>query len=144
MASDLEVRRKDVRVGDTVLIEKAGEVIPQVVKVIESKRPAGAKPFRLPRRCPVCASAVLREERRRSSLVRAFMGEPLLVLLEQQRGALPSGLEAEVINAIGETRQRGGAVLWLTRDAALFRNQRIPASQRLRLFAGRLQSLEAA
>lgn len=103
-----------------------------------------ARRFGLPGVPDELPSAVPREERRRSSLVRAFMSEPLLVLLEQQRGALPSGLEAEVINAVSETRQRGGAVLWLTRDAALFRNQHIPASQRLRLFAGRLQSLEAA
>ena len=57
-----EVKRKDVREGDTVLIEKAGEIIPQVVKVIESARPAGAKPFRMPKRCPVCGSAAVREE----------------------------------------------------------------------------------
>jgi DNA ligase (NAD+) len=57
-----EVRRKDVRVGDAVLIEKAGEIIPQVVKVIEEKRPRGARPFRFPDRCPVCGSAVSRQE----------------------------------------------------------------------------------
>jgi DNA ligase (NAD+) len=57
-----EVQRKDVRVGDTVLVEKAGEIIPQVVKVIEGKRPRGSRPFEMPRSCPVCGSAVLKEE----------------------------------------------------------------------------------
>jgi DNA ligase (NAD+) len=57
-----EVARKDVRVGDTVLIEKAGEIIPQVIKVISSKRPKGSRRFRLPERCPVCDSAAVREE----------------------------------------------------------------------------------
>jgi DNA ligase (NAD+) len=55
-----EVRRKDVRVGDTVLIERAGDVIPQVVQVIRSKRPPGARPFRFPRRCPACGGAAVR------------------------------------------------------------------------------------
>ncbi len=57
-----EVRRKDVRVGDTVFIEKAGEVIPRVVSVVFPKRPQGAVPFAMPARCPVCGSAVVREE----------------------------------------------------------------------------------
>ncbi len=57
-----EVRRKDVRVGDTVFIEKAGEIIPQVVSVVLTKRPRDSRPFEMPRRCPVCGSAVAREE----------------------------------------------------------------------------------
>jgi DNA ligase (NAD+) len=57
-----DVQRKDVRVGDTVLIEKAGEIIPQVVKVIESERSPGSRKFKMPERCPVCDSAALREE----------------------------------------------------------------------------------
>jgi DNA ligase (NAD+) len=57
-----EVKRKDVRVGDTVLIEKAGEIIPQVIKVIEAKRPKGTKAFVMPSKCPSCGSAVVREE----------------------------------------------------------------------------------
>lgn len=55
-----EVRRKDVRVGDTVVLEKAGEVIPQVVGVVLSERPATAVPFELPRACPVCRTPVVR------------------------------------------------------------------------------------
>jgi DNA ligase (NAD+) len=57
-----EVARKDVRVGDTVLVEKAGEIIPQVVKVVESKRRRGARRFKMPQACPVCESAAVREE----------------------------------------------------------------------------------
>lgn len=57
-----EVERLDVRVGDTVIIRRAGDVIPQVVKVVEEKRPAGAKQIELPDGCPVCDSHVERVE----------------------------------------------------------------------------------
>jgi DNA ligase (NAD+) len=57
-----EIERKDVRVGDRVLVEKAGEVIPRVVRVVTSARPAGTEPFRMPGSCPECGSAVVREE----------------------------------------------------------------------------------
>jgi len=56
-----EIKRKDVRVGDTVVIQRAGDVIPQVVSVIEKKRPKGAKPFKFPKKCPVCDSHAVRE-----------------------------------------------------------------------------------
>ncbi len=55
-----EVRRKDVRAGDTVVVRRAGDVIPEVVRVDQSKRLPGAASFILPQRCPVCASAVRR------------------------------------------------------------------------------------
>ena len=57
-----EIRRKDVRVGDTVLIERAGDVIPYVVQVIAARRPSGAAPFRFPERCPACDGAATRPE----------------------------------------------------------------------------------
>ncbi len=57
-----EVHRKDVRVGDTVVVHKAGDVIPEVVGPVLSLRPAGAVPFRMPERCPSCGSAVVHEE----------------------------------------------------------------------------------
>jgi DNA ligase (NAD+) len=57
-----EVNRKDVRIGDTVIVRRAGDVIPEVVSVIKSLRPKGAKKVRLPARCPVCDSTVVREE----------------------------------------------------------------------------------
>ena len=57
-----EVRRKDVRVGDTVLIERAGDVIPYVVQVVASKRPPEAVPFTFPERCPACGGVAFRPE----------------------------------------------------------------------------------
>ncbi len=57
-----EVRRKDVRVGDTVIIRRAGDVIPEVVSVIAERRPARTRVFHLPAQCPVCGSAVVRLE----------------------------------------------------------------------------------
>ncbi len=57
-----ELRRKDVRVGDTVIVRRAGDVIPEVVSVITNRRPDGTKRRGLPKKCPVCASAVTREE----------------------------------------------------------------------------------
>ncbi len=57
-----EVQRKDIRIGDTVLIERAGDVIPRVVMVIRERRTGQQKAVLLPERCPACDSAVLREE----------------------------------------------------------------------------------
>ena len=55
-----EVRRKDVHVGDTVIVRRAGDVIPEVVRVLLDKRPRGAKAFVMPTGCPECGSAVVR------------------------------------------------------------------------------------
>jgi DNA ligase (NAD+) len=57
-----ELRRKDVRVGDVVLIQRAGDVIPQVVAVLKERRTGAERPVREPQRCPACGSRVLREE----------------------------------------------------------------------------------
>jgi DNA ligase (NAD+) len=57
-----ELRRKDVRIGDTVIIRRAGDVIPEVVRVIPEKRPAKSSPVRLPQKCPACGSRVEREQ----------------------------------------------------------------------------------
>jgi DNA ligase (NAD+) len=57
-----EIARKDVRIGDTVNIQRAGDVIPQVLSVVLDKRPANAKPYKFPDRCPVCGSHAVREE----------------------------------------------------------------------------------
>ncbi len=60
-----EIKRKDIRIGDTVVIEKAGEVIPAVISVVESKRPAEAKPFdffqHVHGKCPVCGGSISRD-----------------------------------------------------------------------------------
>ncbi len=57
-----QVARLDARVGDTVIVRRAGDVIPEVVRVIESERPAGTVPWTMPTHCPVCNSALVREE----------------------------------------------------------------------------------
>ena len=57
-----EARRKDVRVGDTVIVRRAGDVIPEVVAVLPEKRPEGALVFTMPQVCPVCGSTAVREE----------------------------------------------------------------------------------
>ncbi|OOG64427.1 DNA ligase (NAD(+)) LigA [Rhodanobacter sp. B04] len=57
-----QIARLDVRVGDTVIVRRAGDVIPEVVRVIEDQRPAGTVPWTMPTHCPVCGSALIREE----------------------------------------------------------------------------------
>jgi DNA ligase (NAD+) len=57
-----EIIRKDIREGDTVIVQRAGDVIPQVVAVVPEKRPPGSAPFRFPDRCPECASLAVREQ----------------------------------------------------------------------------------
>ena len=56
------IAEKDIRIGDTVLVQKAGEIIPEVVSVVREKRPEGAEPYHLPDHCPVCGAAVARDE----------------------------------------------------------------------------------
>jgi DNA ligase (NAD+) len=55
-----EIRRKDVRVGDTVVVRRAGDVIPEIVRVLTERRPARTRQFTMPSRCPECGSAVVR------------------------------------------------------------------------------------
>ncbi len=57
-----EARRKDVRVGDTVIVRRAGDVIPEVVAVLPDRRPPGTQVFTMPATCPICGSAAVREE----------------------------------------------------------------------------------
>src|SRR5262249_20246582 len=56
-----DLSRKDVRVGDTVVVATAGDITPRVVRVVLEKRPADAQPFRMPTHCPVCGDPVVRE-----------------------------------------------------------------------------------
>ena len=56
------IAEKDIRVGDTVIVQKAGEIIPEIVEVVRDKRPQGAVPYTLPDTCPVCGAPVVRDE----------------------------------------------------------------------------------
>jgi DNA ligase (NAD+) len=60
--NESELRRKDVRIGDTVVVRRAGDVIPEVVSVRTELRPAGVPLFQFPEKCPVCGSAVVKNE----------------------------------------------------------------------------------
>ncbi|HMA11449.1 MAG TPA: NAD-dependent DNA ligase LigA [Steroidobacteraceae bacterium] len=57
-----QIARLDVRVGDTVIVRRAGDVIPEVVSVVAERRPAGARPWSMPESCPICGSEIVREE----------------------------------------------------------------------------------
>ena len=56
------ITEKDIRVGDTVVVQKAGEIIPEIVSVVKEKRPEGTVPYHLPDTCPVCGAPVIRDE----------------------------------------------------------------------------------
>ena len=56
------ITEKDIRIGDRVLVRKAGEIIPEIVSVVKEKRPEGTVPYHLPTHCPVCGAAVVRDE----------------------------------------------------------------------------------
>lgn len=56
-----EIARKDIRIGDTVIVRRAGDVIPQIVSVVKERRPKGAKPYKFPDKCPACGSHAVRE-----------------------------------------------------------------------------------
>ncbi|MGA8752326.1 NAD-dependent DNA ligase LigA [Candidatus Deferrimicrobium sp.] len=57
-----EIERKDIREGDTVILQRAGDVIPQVVEVVKDRRPVHSRPYPFPTHCPVCGSTLAREE----------------------------------------------------------------------------------
>jgi DNA ligase (NAD+) len=94
-----ELRRKDVRVGDAVVVRRAGDVIPEVVSVRLERRPSGTRPFKLPGSCPVCGSKVVREEG--EAIARCSGG---LVCAAQRKQALLhfAGRRALDIDGLGE------------------------------------------
>jgi DNA ligase (NAD+) len=134
-----EIARKDIRVGDTVIVRRAGDVIPQVLGVVLDKRPKDAKPYRMPEVCPACGSRAVREtdERTgRADVVRRCTGG--LVCSAQAKERLKhfvsrnafdiEGLGEKQIEAFyDEGRLRQPADIF-TLDA---RDARMPAGQRL-------------
>jgi len=64
-----EIARKKVRIGDTVIVQRAGDVIPQIVGVVMERRPKGSRPYKFPDRCPICNSRAVRETNERTGNV---------------------------------------------------------------------------
>ncbi len=114
-----EIARKDIREGDTVIIQRAGDVIPQVVAVVPEKRPRGSKPYAFPDRCPVCNSHAVREE---GMAVRRCTGGLICAAQAVERLKHFVSRNAFDIDGLGEKRieelwQEG----WLKTPADIFR-----------------------
>ena len=93
-----EVKRKDVRVGDTVVIRKAGDIIPEVMRALPSMRPKNSKPFRMPKKCPICGSDV--EKDVAGIVVRCVNAE--CFVREQQQILYAVGRSGFNIDGLGE------------------------------------------
>ncbi len=102
-----EIRRKDIRIGDTVIVRRAGDVIPEVLRVVFEKRPANAAQFAMPTQCPVCGSAITREEgeavaRCSGGLVCAAQRKQALLHFAQRRALDIDGLGEKVVDQLVE------------------------------------------
>lgn len=100
-----EIARKDVRVGDTVIVRRAGDVIPEVVGVLLEKRPAGVAAFTLPQQCPVCGSAAVQEpgevdSRCSGGLVCAAQRKQALLHFAQRRAMDIEGLGDKIVDQL--------------------------------------------
>ncbi len=100
-----EIRRKDIRIGDTVVVRRAGDVIPEVLRALVELRPAEATEFRLPTACPVCGSAIVREEgeavaRCSGGLVCAAQRRRALLHFAQRRALDIEGLGDKVVEQL--------------------------------------------
>jgi len=94
-----EIKRKDVRVGDTVIVRRAGDVIPEIVAVVIERRPEGTHAFEMPRQCPVCGSAVIREE----GVVGAYCSGELFCPAQRKQALLHfAGRRAMDIEGLGD------------------------------------------
>jgi DNA ligase (NAD+) len=120
-----EIARKDVRIGDTVVIQRAGDVIPQIVSVVKERRPRNAKPFVLPERCPACGSHAVRPP---GEAVRRCTGGLICPAQRVERLIHFVSRPAFDIDGLGEkTVQEFFAEGWLSSPADLFR---LPAREK--------------
>jgi DNA ligase (NAD+) len=101
-----EIARKDIRIGDTVLVRRAGDVIPQVLGVVKEKRPPGAVPYRMPGVCPACGSHAVREtdEKGRADAVRRCTGGLICPAQRKERLKHFVSRNAFDIEGLGEER----------------------------------------
>lgn len=108
----------------------------------ELKREAArlARSFGLPGLPLGVPAALSAEERVRAACVRALLGAPQLLIVNERAGAVPADLEAVLINAARGVRARGGAVLWLTQQAARPADRPVPATRRLELRDGAVRA----
>src|SRR5690242_20681641 len=102
-----QVARLDVRAGDTVIVRRAGDVIPEVVRVIEERRPHGTRPWKMPQHCPVCGSAIVREEgesvaRCSGGLVCAAQRRSIIVHFASRRAMDIDGLGERIVEDLLE------------------------------------------
>ena len=87
-----EVRRKDIRIGDTIVLQKAGDVIPEVVRPVVEKRTGKERVFEMPERCPVCGTPIARDE----GAVRHYCPNPLCpARVSQEFGQFVGGMDIE-------------------------------------------------
>jgi DNA ligase (NAD+) len=102
-----QIARLDVRVGDTVIVRRAGDVIPEVVRVMDEQRPAHTTPWTMPKLCPVCGSQLLREEgaaafRCSGGLICAAQRKEALIHFASRRAMDIEGLGERFVDALVE------------------------------------------
>ncbi|NII10917.1 NAD-dependent DNA ligase LigA [Oleiagrimonas sp. C23AA] len=102
-----QVARLDARIGDTVIVRRAGDVIPEVVRVVEEQRPEGASPWHMPKSCPVCGSELVREEgeaayRCSGGLICAAQRKEALIHFASRRAMDIDGLGERYVDALVE------------------------------------------
>ncbi len=137
-----EIARKDIRVGDTVIVRRAGDVIPQIVGVVLDKRPAGAPPYAMPEVCPACGSHAVREtdEKGRADVVRRCTGGLICPAQRKERLKHFVSRNAFDIEGLGEKQielfydegrimQPADIFTLATRDSRLSEDKRLAAKK---------------
>jgi DNA ligase (NAD+) len=114
-----EIARKDIRVGDKVVVQRAGDVIPQIVEVVDADRKGRAEPFKMPDRCPVCGSHAIREE---GEVARRCIGGLICANQAVERLRHFVGRTAFDIDGFGDkTIREFWELKWLKSPADIFR-----------------------